>query len=380
MTIWWADEDLASYDAWILALQSRGINVRTFSSASQVATAVQDETGGEPSLVIVYLMMSLGEDVPAELTNLIVDDDRLVGLALAQFLERHPRSKGWPFVVLTGAVLIDLARLTADLRNVTPVWSKAGFLSSDEFAAAVEGAQAIDIAGRRPSPHEPSRLLLEDFLHSAKSTLDSALGHVRSAREGVRARRARDLNSAEDALLALADSMDRLRFIDQHQAQSVLRSAKGASTETLPLLLRSSLDRVKGSTIRVDVHLPNSAPARIAAAPAEFTRVVVELAVNALKFGSGEFQPYAELICREDGVQIRLTSSGTTFTEEDLRYAGTRGWRSREAQRRTPLGLGYGLWLVRRILEHCGGTLTVRLDAGNTVVECAIPWDDGEQA
>ena len=83
MTIWWVDEDLASYDAWILALQLRGIDVRMFSSASQVATAVQYETGGEPSLVIVDLMMSLGEDVHAEMTNLIVDDDRLVGLALA---------------------------------------------------------------------------------------------------------------------------------------------------------------------------------------------------------------------------------------------------------------------------------------------------------
>lgn len=380
MTIWWADEDLTSYDAWILALQLRGVDVRTFSSASQVAAAVEYETDSEPSLVIVDLMMALGENAPVELANLIVDDNRMVGLALARFLERHPRSMRWPTVVLTGAASNELARLAADLPTVTSVWSKAGFISPQDFANAVEDARTESSGREQTLLHEPSRILFADFLHSAKSSLDSALMHVRAARHGMGPRRARDLDSAEEALHALADSMDRLRFIDQFQGQSVLRSAKGASTETLPLLLRSSLDRVKASMVRVDTRLPTSAPARIAMAPAEFTRVVVELAVNALRFGSGDFQPYAELSGRADGVLIRFTSSGTTFTEDELGYAGTRGWRSGAAQRRTPLGLGYGLWLVRRILEDCGGSLTVKLDSGNTVVECAIPWSDGDQA
>ena len=91
-------------------------------------------------------------------------------------------------------------------------------------------------------------------------------------------------------------------------------------------------------------------------------QVWLNLLGNAIKFTDRRGDIAVDLFKTEEAVTVRITDSGTGMTEEVMKHIFVKfyqGDRSRSAE-----GNGLGLPLVRRIVELCGGEITVESTPG----------------
>jgi signal transduction histidine kinase len=121
---------------------------------------------------------------------------------------------------------------------------------------------------------------------------------------------------------------------------------------------------------RLRASLPPDLPAaygdRASIAP-----VLAELVTNAAKYSAGEVALYAA--ADQQTVLFQVTDSGPGIAPGHVEQAFTRYWQADPGDRREVAGVGLGLHLVRRIVEHQRGWVSLRPRRfGGTVAEVRL--------
>lgn len=94
-------------------------------------------------------------------------------------------------------------------------------------------------------------------------------------------------------------------------------------------------------------------------------QVLVNLVDNAIKYSLPETSIYVRARHWPDGPSLEITNIGLPIPEEEREKIFQRGYRTRKAHAVIPHGTGFGLWLVRKVVEAHGATIQMHeLDEG----------------
>ncbi|HEX7836095.1 MAG TPA: ATP-binding protein [Kofleriaceae bacterium] len=130
----------------------------------------------------------------------------------------------------------------------------------------------------------------------------------------------------------------------------------------------ADLDRLvrnAGGSLEVDV-----APASVACSEGLLRQALWNLGENALKYRRPDVPPVIALAGRttRTGYELRVSDNGLGISPDDARHAFEPFFRSKRTH--AIPGTGLGLAIVRRVVEACGGTVSIdsQLDRGTTFV------------
>lgn len=103
-----------------------------------------------------------------------------------------------------------------------------------------------------------------------------------------------------------------------------------------------------------------------------FKTAILNLIDNAIKYSPDHETVQVELRCSDRQALIQVRNRGRTISGDDLDKAFEKYFRG--ATSSNTRGAGLGLYLVRRIIEQLGGTVTLTSDGcGNTVASIRVP-------
>lgn len=112
---------------------------------------------------------------------------------------------------------------------------------------------------------------------------------------------------------------------------------------------------------RVRLDLEPSPPAWVD--PIRFTRVVVNLLNNALKYSPPETEVVVRLREETGNVSLSVADQGIGIAPDDLPHLFDRGYRTTKAKTRAE-GLGMGLYITRLLVEAHGGRVSATSEPG----------------
>lgn len=86
-------------------------------------------------------------------------------------------------------------------------------------------------------------------------------------------------------------------------------------------------------------------------------QVLVNLTDNAIKYSFSESTIVIGGRGRSDGAALEISNAGLPIAEKEREKIFQRGFRTPEAEALIPYGTGFGLWLIRKIVEAHGATI-----------------------
>jgi signal transduction histidine kinase/ActR/RegA family two-component response regulator len=110
--------------------------------------------------------------------------------------------------------------------------------------------------------------------------------------------------------------------------------------------------------IRLDVDLDAEAR-RVVADPARVRQIVTNLVSNALKFTPVRGKVRITLVRDSGMAKLTVTDNGQGISPEQLPYLFDWFWQAEVGARRSDVGLGLGLSIVKHLVEEHGGTVEV---------------------
>jgi signal transduction histidine kinase len=207
----------------------------------------------------------------------------------------------------------------------------------------------------------------EDFLHVASHELRSPLGTLRLSLDLLaRDVKKGDLAAVEQRLRAVSRQAQRLTRLSE-TLLDVSRITAGRlelarEEDDLAALVREVAARVAadaGGAPPISVEAEDAV--RCTFDPARMDQVVSNLLSNALKYGGG--RPVQVTVRPADGrARLEVADRGIGIAADD--QARIFGRFERAVSGRAYGGLGLGLWIVRRIVEAHGGTISLTSTPG----------------
>jgi PAS domain S-box-containing protein len=147
----------------------------------------------------------------------------------------------------------------------------------------------------------------------------------------------------------------------------------------LPALLASVVERAatdaRDHPVRVAIR--GSIP-RLSADPQRLEQALGNLLSNAIKYGYAGTQIDVDLTCEGDEVRVSVANQGDGIPSEELPRLFARFHRGPWARKRTPVGLGLGLYITRWIVEAHGGRIWAESAPGeSTTFRFSLPLGGG---
>lgn len=259
--------------------------------------------------------------------------------------------------------------------------------------------QALDRAARLApddAPHPTHALVLDredEFgdLAGAFNTLLAALEHQKRGQEAFVADLVHELKNPVAAVRSAAEALQRTevdadraarlariletsssrldhvvtRFLELARAQAGLPGAE-RQTVDVGALARGIADSTAADPRFSDVTFTVAGPQHaaipgVASAIESALRNLVENAASFAPLGDGEAQVWIDIEAKPLAVELRVRDSGPGITTDDLPHVFDRYF----TKRKTGLGTGLGLALVKAVAEGHGGTASVRSTLGD---------------
>ena len=234
----------------------------------------------------------------------------------------------------------------------------------DEFGDLAAAFNALLAALEREKRTQEA--FVADLVHEIKNPVAA----VRSAAEALQRT---EVDAARAARLAsiLETSSARLdhvvtRFLELARAQAGLPGAERQEVD-IGALARGVADTTDADPRFADVSFTVAGPSRamLWAVPSAIESALRNLVENAASFapgGEGPAQVWIDVEVRPMEVVLRVRDSGPGISPEDLPQVFDRYF----TKRKTGLGTGLGLALVKAVAEGHGGRATVRSEHGAT--------------
>jgi signal transduction histidine kinase len=304
-----------------------------------------------PLLMIFY---SDAEDRPFRLTIAVLSG----ALFLAWWL-------GWrmalPLAQLKQQALAQAARAAPE--GGAPPEHALVLDRDDEFGDLATAFNALLAAlEREKREHEA---FVADLVHELKNPVAA----VRASAEALQRTEVDPKRAARLASILTTSSarLDQVvtRFLELARAQAGLPAAERQTVDAGELA-RGVADSTSADPRFANVTFTVAGPAHavmtgVATAVESALRNLVENAASFAPLGEGEARVWVDVEAKPDAVILRVRDSGPGITEEDLPHVFDRFF----TKRKTGMGTGLGLALVKAVAEGHGGRATVQSQLGD---------------
>jgi signal transduction histidine kinase len=239
--------------------------------------------------------------------------------------------------------------------------------------APEEGQQRTQISqheqapGDAPHPKVMESELVATMSHELRTPLNIVLGYVDLLLEQAygalapeQAEALRHIEKSARELLDLINTMLDLSRLEAGRMTLEVRETCVADliheidVETRPLQEKPGLDFV--------CHVPPSLPP-LYTDPLKLKVVLKNLVVNALKF-TDPGSVMVDVYCREGGLEFCIADTGGGIAPEAVPTIFEPFQQGAGSKTRRRGGVGLGLYIVRRLLDMLGGTISVESDLG----------------
>jgi signal transduction histidine kinase len=128
-----------------------------------------------------------------------------------------------------------------------------------------------------------------------------------------------------------------------------------------------------GEDLELEVRRPDG-PVPVEADPDAVRQALLNLVDNAVKYSAGRKRVAVRLAATAEGAEIGVSDSGIGIAPEDRQRIFEAFYRSPEAVRHDPKGVGLGLKIVKHIMDAHGGSIAVEGGPGRgTTVTLKFP-------
>ena len=223
--------------------------------------------------------------------------------------------------------------------------------------------------------------LVAGISHDLRTPLTSVKGYLKGLQDGVAKtpeRQAQYIDIAYRKACGMEVLLQRLFYFSQIEAGEIPLQLKrvdlGKFVQKFAAEIREELSsRDCSLTLR---GAPAPHPVRLD--PEQMRRVLNNLTGNALRYADAHPLELTVTVWRErDTERLRFADNGRGVPAEQLPHLFEQFWRGDQARssRSGQEGSGLGLYIVKRIVEAHGGTITARCDQG-LVFEIALPAEE----
>jgi two-component system sensor histidine kinase BaeS len=234
-------------------------------------------------------------------------------------------------------------------------------------------AQALNrLAQTLQREEELRKESLADLAHELRTPVNSLLGRIEAAQDGVLADEAANLGAMHEEAVRLAQLLDDLSSLAEAERPGLLLNIEPVDLAALAAAQLGSFGdalREKGISVSSDLH-----EARVDGDPKRLRQIVVNLFSNAVRYTDAGGEVRVTVGRRGDDVLLEVADTGIGIPTADLPNVFTRFWRGEKSRSRVTGGAGIGLAIVHELVRAHGGRITVASEVGaGSVFRVLIP-------
>jgi signal transduction histidine kinase len=140
----------------------------------------------------------------------------------------------------------------------------------------------------------------------------------------------------------------------------------------LPNLVNSFQERARSRHQHLVLQMPDPLPP-ILADPNALRRILAELLHNACKYTPPQQQIVMQVEAQATAIQWHVTNYGTEIPVDELPHIFKKFYRVIGTDQWQQGGTGLGLALVKKLVDHMGGTIAVSSTPGQTTFTLTLP-------
>ncbi|KUO95951.1 hypothetical protein ATW55_02400 [Ferroacidibacillus organovorans] len=238
---------------------------------------------------------------------------------------------------------------------------------------------------RQWSLEEERRELLAAISHDVRTPLTMIRGHAEllgemEGRSSTAARYAETILRNVDRVTHLMSDLHTVAELER--GQFAIRPRLVALRELLGAKIEEYQTWAAAEAIRVDLSYADAQDDTDAVGGAElvmldpdrFAQILDNLIANALRFTPRRGQISLSVEQREDGLSVRVQDSGRGFMAGDENKVFRKFYQSDPSRTEGEHHRGLGLYIVKTLVEACGGTIAARnAPTGGAIVELFLP-------
>jgi two-component system phosphate regulon sensor histidine kinase PhoR len=253
-----------------------------------------------------------------------------------------------------------------------------------ELAAALSRVrlreEVIYERASREKLEEIGRLKTE-FISSVSHELRTPMTSLQSISELLKSGKVADASRRDQLLELMAGECGRLgrylhnvldfgRIEQDAKRYDIRETDLGPVVAGVVEVVRSA---AAGDDLELEVRRPDG-PVPVEADPDAVRQALLNLVDNAVKYSAGRKRVAVRLAATADGAEIGVSDSGIGIAPEDRQRIFEAFYRSPEAVRHDPKGVGLGLKIVKHIMDAHGGSIAVEGGPGRgTTVTLKFP-------
>jgi signal transduction histidine kinase len=253
-----------------------------------------------------------------------------------------------------------------------------------ELAAALRRVrlqeEVIYERASREKLEEIGRLKTE-FISSVSHELRTPMTSLQSISELLKSGKVADASRRDQLLELMAGECGRLgrylhnvldfgRIEQDAKRYDIRETDLGPVVAGVVEVVRSA---AAGEDLELEVRRPDG-PVPVEADPDAVRQALLNLVDNAVKYSEGRKRVGVRLAATADGAEIGVSDSGIGIAPEDRQRIFEAFFRSPEAVRHDPKGVGLGLKIVKHIMDAHGGSISVEGGPGRgTTVTLKFP-------
>lgn len=290
---------------------------------------------------------------------------------------RTPRRGASILEATASTAIVEIAaRVRADREPMTVDVERAG--RELRVSVSLIGDETLIVLADRTRERQIEDLR-RDFVVNASHELKTPVTAIQTLGEAIAVTLPTDPVRAASLLKRLNDESERLarlvgELLDLRRLEVAgpLERVPVNLSEVVRLVVADLFSRAEGSSVEIDVDLPDNAP--IAGVHADLEAIVKNLISNAIKYNRAGGKVSVGLRT-EGGTRIlTVADSGIGIRQQDLPRIFERFYRVDTARSRETGGTGLGLSIVRHAVERHNGTVQVESALGEgTTFRVTLP-------
>lgn len=232
----------------------------------------------------------------------------------------------------------------------------------DDFLSTVSHELRTPMASMKMAIHMLAIALKECLPEMGHSTTSEALSKAHRYFEILNHECEREINLINDLL--------DLQRLEEGRQPVVLETIH--LDRWLPPLLAPFHERTRSREQQFHLHIPDPAPL-VVSNGLSLARVLTELLNNACKYTPAQEAIALSISFSEEAWHLRISNSGVEIPAPEIHRIFDKFYRIPKADPWKQGGTGLGLALVQKLVQHLGGTLTVRSSHGLTEFWIDLP-------
>lgn len=220
-----------------------------------------------------------------------------------------------------------------------------------------------------------------EFIATVSHELRTPLTSIHSLSEMLQEGKVKDRIKREELLGVMANESSRLtRFVhnilDIGKIEQNVKTYSFSSEEIQPLI-EEAIALFQGDLMKERIELHKDLPSELIRLNIDrdaIKQALTNLLDNAIKYSQDRGKIFVRLVDNERDVEIQIQDNGIGISPEDQKKIFDDFFRSPEAIRKSPKGVGLGLRVVRYIMEAHNGEVKIKSQPGKgTVVSLVFP-------